>query len=145
MKKLKDQVPESLVGVFGIDFIGSIVRRVTIPMYVILFIVSAAVGYFGTDYFPASEITLGDDLVPFTWVPLIFSFYVGKLFSNLFERTVTSIKVVYFTVFYTKITHPERIADEMQEELLDYLKLDQMDEVDNLGEQAGAAPEPAPI
>ncbi|MEL7833329.1 hypothetical protein [Fodinibius sp. Rm-B-1B1-1] len=135
MKKLKERVPESLVGIFGIDFLGRVVRHVTIPAYTILFIISAALGYFGSELFPSSTIDIGGDDVAFSFVPIIFAFWVGKLFSNIFERTVTGIKVIYFTVFYTKITHPERIRDDMQEDLVDYLKLDPVEEVDNLEEQ----------
>lgn len=136
MKKLKDRVPESLVGIFGIDFLGKVVRHVTIPAYIILFIISAALGYYGSDIFPSSTIGIGGDDVAFTYVPIIFALWIGKLFSNFFERTVIAIKVIYFTVFYTQITHPERIRDDMQEDLVGYLKLDPVDEVDNLEEQA---------
>lgn len=135
MKKLKDRVPESLVGIFGIDFLGRVVRHVTLPAYILLFIISAAIGYFGSSVFPTSTINIGGDPVTFSWVPVIVALWIGKLFSNLFERTVTSVKVVYFTVFYTKITHPERIREDMQHELVDYLKLKQVDEVDDLDEQ----------
>jgi hypothetical protein len=135
MKKLKDRVPESLVGIFGIDFLGKVVRHVTIPAYIILFIISAALGYFGSDFFPSSTITIGGDNVVITFIPIIFALWIGKLFSNFFERTVTGIKVIYFTVFYTKITHPERIREDMQDELVNYLKLDPVEEVDNLEEQ----------
>lgn len=135
MKKLKDRVPESLVGIFGIDFLGRVVRHVTIPAYIVLFIISVAIGYFGSSIFPASTIDVGGEPIVFSWLPVIVALWIGKLFSNLFERSVTSVKVVYFTVFYTKITHPERIREDMQDELVDYLKLKQVDEVDNLDEQ----------
>lgn len=138
MKKLKDQVPETLTGVFGIDFIGRVVGRITAPIYTGLFIIAAAAGYFGTAYFPSFEIPFEGTPITITVVPLVICFYFGKLFSNLFERVVTSIKVIYFTIFYTKITHPERIMDELQEELVAYLKLDQVDEVENLEEQEQA-------
>lgn len=138
MKKLKDQVPEALVGVFGIDFIGDVVRRITMPVYTILIISAGLLGYFGTGFFPSSELPFNDTTITVTLVPMVIAIYFGKLFSNLFERTVTSIKVVYFTVFYTKITHPERIAEDLREELVDYLKLDQVDEVENLEEQEQA-------
>jgi hypothetical protein len=134
MKKLKDEVPETLMGVFGLDILGSIVMRTVMPVYIVLIILSGVVGYYGTDYFPTT--TLFDEgNIAFTWVPLVLAIYLGKLFSNLFERTVTGIKVIYFTIFYTKITHPDRITPELQDELLDYLKLDGVDEVDNLDEQ----------
>lgn len=143
MKKLKDQVPEALVGVFGIDFIGDVVRRVTFPIYFILFLISGLLGYFGTAYFPSFEFPVNQTTITITIVPLVAAIYLGKLFSNLFERTVTSVKVVYFTVFYTKITHPDRIMEELREELLNYLKLDEVDEVDTLETEEPEAPEPA--
>lgn len=135
MKKLKDQVPETLVGVFGIDFIGRVVRRVTVPVYTTLFLIAALAGYFGTAWFPSYEIPVEDIMITVTPVPFVFFFYIGKLFNNLFERTVTSIKVIYFTIFYTKITHPDRISEELREELLSYLKLDQVDQMKNLDQQ----------
>jgi len=133
MKKLKDDVPETLVGVFGLDILGSLIMRTVMPVYIALFIVSGLVGYFGTDYLPST--TLFDQGIVFSWVPVVLAIYFGKLFSNLFERAVTGFKVIYFTIFYTKITHADRIMPELQEELLDYLKLDGIDEVDNLDEQ----------
>lgn len=135
MKKLKDRVPESLVGIFGIDFLGRVVRHVTIPLYVLLIIISAALGYFGNDIFPSTTIGIGGDDVAFSYVPVIIALWAGKVFSNFFERSVTSIKVIYFTVFYTKITHPERIREDMQDDLVGYLKLKQVDEVDDLEKQ----------
>lgn len=56
MKKLKDQVPEALVGVFGIDFLGDIAKRVMIPIYIILIIVSVALGVMLAGYLPSSTI-----------------------------------------------------------------------------------------
>ncbi|MEQ8524405.1 hypothetical protein [Gracilimonas sp.] len=135
MKNLKNQVPETLVGVFGIDFLGKIVGRVAVPIYVMLILLAGFLGVFATDYFPASEIDFNGEPTMITFVPMVIAVYMGKLFSNLFERVVTSVKVVYFTVFYTKITHPETIMDELKDELTDYLKLDQLDKVDNLDEQ----------
>ena len=138
MKKLKDQVPETLLGVFGIDFLGDVVNRITRPIYLGLFVIAALLGYFGTGYFPSFEVPFEGNPITITAVPLVIAIFIGKLFKNLLERTVTSIKVIYFTVFYTKITHPERILDELQEELVAYLKLDQVDEVENLEEQEQA-------
>lgn len=135
MKKLKDRVPESLVGVFGIDFLGKVVRQVMIPSYIILVIASAVIGYFGTDFLPASTISVAGEAVAFSWLPVIIALWIGKLFSNFFERTVTGIKVTYFTVFYMKITHPDQIREDMREELTNYLKLDTVEEVDNLDHQ----------
>lgn len=141
MKTLKDRVPETLLGVFGIDFLGKVVTKVVAPVYTVLILLSIAAGIYFHEYMPSYELSLGDnsdlpiDSFMFTWIPLIAAVYIGKIFSSFFERLVTTVKVIYFTIFYTKITHPEEIADDLQEELNDYLRLDQVEEVDNLDEQ----------
>ncbi|MCG2588475.1 hypothetical protein [Rhodohalobacter sulfatireducens] len=140
MKNLKDQVPETLVGVFGIDFLGKVVRRVVGPVYFILILLSLGAGVLFGDAMPSQEFNFNNPDFPlngivFSWIPLVAAIFIGKLFSTFFERMVTSVKVIYFTVFYTKITHPDSIAEDLQEELTDYLKLDQVDEVKNLDQQ----------
>ncbi len=150
MKKLKDQVPEALVGVFGIDFLGDVAKRVMIPVYIILIITSVALGILLAGYLPSSTIQGAEQptaywftTLQFSWVPLIVALYLGKLFGSFLTVTVTGIKVVYFTVFYTRITHPDRIMESMQEELTDYLKLDIVDDVENLDQQPTVRSAPA--
>ncbi|SMO81727.1 hypothetical protein [Fodinibius sediminis] len=150
MKKLKDQVPESLVGVFGIDFLGSVTRKIVLPIYFGLGIVSIALGIYLAGSLPSTVIQGAEvptdywfETLQFSWIPVIIALWMGKLFSSVIERTVTGIKVIYFTIFYTKITHPDRIMDSLQEELVDYLKLEEVDEVENLDEQGVEAPSPA--
>lgn len=140
MKKLKDQVPETLVGVFGIDFLGKVVKKVVGPVYFILILLSLGAGVLFGDAMPSQEFNFNNPDFPlngivFSWIPLVGAVFIGKLFSTFFERMVTSVKVIYFTVFYTKITHPDSIAEDLQEELTDYLKLDQVEEVKNLDQQ----------
>lgn len=134
MKKLKSQVPESLVGVFGIDFLGSVTRQIIIPIYIVLGMVAVALGIGLSDILPSTEIqgSKGPSeywftSLQFSWVPVIGALWIGKLFSSLIARTVTGVKVIYFTIFYAKITHPDRIMDSMQEDLVDYLKLKEVD------------------
>lgn len=140
MKTLKDRVPETLLGVFGIDFLGKVVIKVVAPVYTILIVLSIAAGIYFHEYMPSYELAINGDELPidsimFSWIPIIAAVWIGKLFSSYFERMVTTVKVIYFTIFYTKITHPEEIADDLQEDLNDYLRLDQVDKVDNLDEQ----------
>ncbi|GAA5522602.1 hypothetical protein LQ318_12680 [Aliifodinibius salicampi] len=142
MKKLKSQVPESLVGVFGIDFLGSVTRQIVVPIYIGLAIISIGLGIWLSGYLPSTEIQGSETpteywftTLQFSWVPVIIGLWIGKIISSAIERTVTGVKVIYFTIFYTKITHPERIMDKMQDDLLDYLKLKEVDEVKDLDKQ----------
>lgn len=145
MKVLKDQVPETLVGVFGIDFLGSVINRVIWPIYFILILLSIGAGLLLGDSLPASQTfdfnkpDFPLNGIVFTWIPLVAAIFIGKLFSNIFERVVTTVKVIYFTVFYTKIIHPDSIAEDLREDLTNYLKLDDVEEVDNLDQQDSAS------
>lgn len=139
MKTLKDQVPETLIGVFGIDFLGKVVLRVVIPVYLFLIALSVGLGYLLKDSLPAADvdaITFSPfDSMELSWIPFFAALFIGKLFSNCFERLVNFIKVIYFTVFYTRLTHPERISEDLKAELTDYLQLDAVEEVENLNRQ----------
>ena len=150
MKKLKDQVPESLVGVFGIDFLGSVTRQIVVPVYLVLGILAIGLGVGLGGALPSTEIqgTEGAqywfETLQFTWIPVVIALMLGKLFSSFIAQTVTAVKVIYFTIFYTKITHPNRIKPELQAELVDYLKLKGVDEVEDLNKQdTHPAPSPA--
>ena len=141
MKKLKDQVPETLVGVFGIDFLGKVIKKVIGPVYFILILLALGGGVLLSGVLPSQEFNVNNPDFPiqsleFSWIPLVAAIFIGKLFSGFFERLVTSVKVIYFTIFYTKITHPESIAEDLREELTNYLKLDQVEEVKNLDQQS---------
>lgn len=122
------------------DFLGKVVRSVIVPVYLILIVLSLAMGLLLSGYLPLTEFDLSDselpfDLITISWIPLIDAIFLGKLFSSIFERLVTMVKVVYFTIFYTQITHPDKIAGDLREQLVVYLKLDQVDEVNNLDVQ----------
>lgn len=131
MKSLRNQVPETLMGVFGIDFIGRIVRQVTGLLYVLLVLLAGGAMYLGGDVLPEAftftipDHPLGPEPLVLNVLPLLIGLYVAKLTGVVFERTITSIKVIYFTIFYTQITHRDRIADALQPQLVSYLRMEE--------------------
>jgi len=137
MKVLKSNVPESLTGIFGIDFLGDIVKRITVPLYIIALIAAVALGVVLSGWLPSFSMDLSgsEKVIHFTMVPLVVLWFIGKLGSNFLERTVTAVKVTYFTIFYDQITHPESIAPDLQADLVDYLKLKNVDAVEDLDKQ----------
>lgn len=137
MKSLKDEVPETLMGVFGIDLAGRAVGTIVGPLYALLVIVAILLGFALGDAvtaFHAGDIRtmfesnppgwLPEGPLHFSWLPLLIAIGIGKLFSAVFERLVTSVKVIYFTIFYMRITHPDAIPAELRNELEAYLKME---------------------
>ena len=120
------------------------IKKVIGAVYFILILLALGGGVLFSGFLPSQEFNFNNPDFPiqtlqFSWVPLVAAIFIGKLFSGFFERLVTSVKVIYFTVFYTKITHPDSIAEDLREELVNYLKLDQVEEVKNLDQQSSGA------
>ena len=147
MKALRDNVPETLAGVFGIDVAARAVGAIVGPVYVVLFLGSGALGLWIGDGLPAFEIgdaqeilgTFGIDAeagpLHFAWLPTLVALWLGKLGSVVLERLTTSVKVVYFTVFYMRIAHSDAILDEIRGELDGYLRLER-DDIEPVAEPA---------
>ena len=144
MKGLRHQVPETLTGVFGIDFIGRVVGQVTGSLYFLLFLLAAGATYVGGEALPEAfrytfeQNPLGSGPLALNVLPLLIGLYLAKLSGVVFERTITSVKVIYFTIFYTQITHPGRIADELQPQLVSYLRMEDKPEEEPEKEAAPA-------
>lgn len=104
IKNLKNNVPASLVGVFGIDFAGDMIRNYITVVF--MFIIAAGLGiyYFTQSFF------------------VIFIGAVLALFFNFIARIfVDMVKTVYFTIFYVALTIPEEIPEKEREEVTHYL------------------------
>lgn len=147
VRRLKDQVPETLTGVFGIDFLARVVGVIVAPVYFVLTLVALSLSIAMADMLPAFSLPmpsgvevpaalLTDGALKLTVIPLFALIFVGKLFSVVLERAVISVKIIYFTIFYVQITHPDRIASDLQPELEAYLKMESLP-------QSGAAVETA--
>jgi len=141
MHKLRDNVPETLAGVFGIDIAARAVGAIMGPVYLLLVLGSGALGLWIGNDLPAFEVGEIADLLGragidvaaeslyFAWLPTLIALWIGKLGSVVLERTATTVKVIYFTVFYMRITHGDAIIDEIRGELDSYLRME-ADDVD---------------
>lgn len=140
LSRLRDNVPETLVGVFGIDIMGRAVGTIMAPVYLLMVLAGIGAGlWLGEslpsalsagqvgDLFPGEYpgwVPIGPDTI-FNWLPLLTCLWVGKMAGSAFERVVTSVKVIYFTLFYARLMHADALAPDIREELESYLKLDE--------------------
>lgn len=151
LRATRENIPETLVGVFGIDILSRVVGNIVAPLYLVLVLIGLAVGTWASGMMPAAfEAGEFGELFPpeafgylpvsvdtvFNWLPLLLCVFLGKLFSSVFKRIVTSVKVTYFTLFYARVLHADELAPEIREELEGYLTFGAG------GEQGAEAPVP---
>lgn len=150
LKAVRENVPETLMGVFGIDVFGRVVAAIVAPLYFLLIVAGLVLGVWLApamppafeggrlgELFPAEVfdwLPVGPEAL-FNWLPLFLAIAVGALFSAAFKRVVTAVKVIYFTLFYARIMHAERLDPEIRGELDAYLRF---------GDGEAAAPDAAP-
>ena len=124
LKSLKENVPATLTGVFGLDFAGSAITTLVMGIFVILFLISIGIGWLLALVTDVGIIHLfGNANFAISWIPGFIIIFIGSIASGIIKKLVESIKAIYFTVFYTSIKQPENIADDMREELTHYLVL----------------------
>ncbi|WP_147307653.1 hypothetical protein [Wenzhouxiangella sediminis] len=139
MGTLKDNVPETLAGVFGIDIAARAVGSIMAPVYFVLFVGALAVGLWVGDAVPAfyagdarellNNVEAGflPEEMHFSWLPLLVAIWLGKLGGVVLDRLTNSVKVIYFSIFYMRITHAEDIVPEIRGELDAYLRMEAED------------------
>jgi hypothetical protein len=139
MGTLKDNVPETLAGVFGIDIAARAVGSIMVPIYALLFVGSILLGLWVGDAVPAfyagdaremlNNVEAGflPDEMHFSWLPLLIAIWLGKLGSVVLDRLTNSVKVIYFSIFYMRITHARDIIPEIRDELDSYLRMEAED------------------
>ncbi|MBD3249098.1 hypothetical protein GF336_03570 [Candidatus Woesearchaeota archaeon] len=125
IKSLRNNVPATLAGVFGIDFVGDIVGSLLIPVYFIFLLLSVLAGYLISLFTEFTIITIFG--FSFSWIPIVAMMYIILLFGSILGKIVESIKVIYFTIFYTSLTRPMSISPSMRDNLTNYLLMKESD------------------
>ncbi len=122
IKRLANNVPATLMGVFGIDFVGNVVRTLAFPIYLFFILISIGIGALLSEVLWRTEITIGG--LSFSWAPLAIIIYLLIIINMIIGKLVDSVKVIYFTIFYTSIMRPMEISEDMRDELTKYLLMD---------------------
>ena len=118
--QMKKNIPASLVGAFGIDLIGNAVSSFSALIY--LMIVAGGVGLSVlTSYLipPALNTAIGGHHL--FLFPLILSFFVCSYIRSFIKISATSLKAIYFSIFYTSINHPLEIIEIYRDKVTNYL------------------------
>jgi hypothetical protein len=114
IKDLRNHVPSVLVGVFGIDFVGDVIASIVGALYAILIALA-----FGLVYL--LNLKSANVVAPI----FIFVMYIGVIAHVILGAAVETTKVIYFTLFYTVLRHPEQMDKRMKQKATSFLKFNQ--------------------
>ncbi|MBT4964479.1 MAG: hypothetical protein HOI53_04095 [Francisellaceae bacterium] len=129
MKELKHNIPATLTGIFGIDFLGSMASMVsgfiiTLP----IMLIACGIGLFASNMFaPTTYFSSdgGEQMMVFghymSYIPLIFGAIVVAYTQRLLQLTINTYKIIYFTIFYTSLNRGDDIDESMRKDLTEYL------------------------
>ncbi|OPL18431.1 MAG: hypothetical protein AVO35_13360 [Candidatus Aegiribacteria sp. MLS_C] len=123
LKSLRENVPATLAGVFGLDFAGDAVKQLLAGLSFLLVLLSIAAGWLLSFVTGAGAVSLFSGAFTISWIPTYITLFFVVLVFGIAGKLVESIKVIYFTVFYTSIKQPRNITEELREDLTHYLTL----------------------
>lgn len=123
---LKKNIPGALVGILGIDMIGSLVLSLFCMLTLPAFALGAGLGYLGQSVFPENWlITLPlEQEVSINTLPIFIFMFIGSILSSFLTSIVEIVKTSYFTTFYMALTRPDEIHGELQSRVTHYLDYD---------------------
>jgi len=127
LKQLKQNIPTTLAGAFGLDVFGGVVSSLLFFIYagIILMAGAAAWGAAHIASFPQTLIAtlpLNHSTVHVFIFPILLAIVLVSLIHSLIKILVTSMKATYFAVFYTAINKPEEIRADMKDKIIVYLQ-----------------------
>jgi len=125
IKSLKKNVPATLTGVFGIDFVGNVIGSLFGGIFFLALLLSVGIGYLVAMFTQVTVITIST--FAFSWIPVFMMLFLVSIIGGAYKKIVESIKVIYFTIFYTSIMKPTNISKDMRGELTNYLLMTKPD------------------
>lgn len=120
IKALKDHLPETLVGVFGIGFSGIILAALGRSIYFVFLVVGIALGYFFPDYFPLHNLSKHGHII-LNYFPIYIFLSIAILINSVIVPVYDFIKNIYFTIFFILVDRPETLSPETKENLTDFV------------------------
>jgi hypothetical protein len=121
IKAIRENVPATLMGVFGVDFAGDALRSLLFLPYLLILAIGAGLGYLLGPVFPSLSWTIGGHAI--SWVPVLATLYLNFAIGGVLKACVESVKAIYFTIFYTTIMHEDQIPGDYREQLMGYLRM----------------------
>lgn len=108
LKALRQHVPETLVGVIGIDLAGSLVTSLFAGGVVFGLFGGGAAGYIFADQLPGAFLAKFDE-VGVNTLPTLAILMISFTLSALVQAATICAKSVYFTLLYVMVVRPDEL------------------------------------
>lgn len=123
LKLVKKNIPGALVGILGIDIVGSVFVSLFGFIQLPALLIGGGLGYYGKGFLPENwliTLPLKEPLVV-NLLPLFVILIGTSIFVSFLNNLVQLVKTTYFTTFYVSITRPDEIDDSLKAEVTNYL------------------------
>lgn len=123
LKLVKKNIPGTLVGVLGIDIVGSIFVSlfsfVTLPSLLI----GGGIGYFGKSFLPQTWLVTipAEAPIVINLLPLFICLFGTSVLTSFLNSLVKLVKTTYFTTFYISLARPDDIHPDYRKDVTRYL------------------------
>jgi hypothetical protein len=111
LQDLRAHIPASLAGLAGVDITNTILSLIFIPFIIGLMILCVFLGSYGVHLFPSNTIiTFGNFTL--SWLPSLIGILFLILAMSFLRPCMDGLKLIYFSLLYALIRHPEKIQDD---------------------------------
>ncbi len=122
LKEVKNNIPATLVGVLWIDFIGSGISRILIPVYMLIMLLFGIISYGLGVLIKNGPLVVTISQSISLYIPaILIGIGVLAVLDGILKTIVIFTKSVYFTLFYIALKKPSEIKDEYKGNLINYL------------------------
>lgn len=124
LKKIKKNMPGALVGILGIDIVGSVFVSLFGAIQFPAVVIGAGMGYFLKSMLPAEwllTITFKKTPIIINMLPLFIILIGTSIIVSFLNNLVHLVKTTYFTTFYVSLSRPKEIDKSLRKEITHYL------------------------
>ena len=123
LKLIKKNIPGALVGILGIDIVGSVFVSLFSFIQLPSFLIGVGAGYYAKAFLPEAWLITLPLKTPFVinLLPLFITLTCTSIFVSFLNSLVHLVKTTYFTTFYVSISRPNEIDESLRDGVTNYL------------------------
>lgn len=114
LKQLKKNVPATIAGVLGFDLFSSLISSIMLPVFLVLGGLMVGIPV----WLHISYSLLSTQIIIFSTIAFIL---IVSIIGIILSSFVSTAKIMYFTIFYVTLMHPEQIPEVIRPNVLSYL------------------------